>query len=122
MSRRHYPDNQARHRQKKKSDAYPEDWCDIAQRIKTAADWKCERCQHPHDLDSGHVLTVHHLDGNKGNCAGWNLAALCQRCHLHIQAKVDMAQLFFEDILDVSAWFKPHLEGYRASVKTNQPK
>ena len=58
------------------------------------------------------ILTVHHLDGNKANCEAWNLAALCQRCHLHIQGKVKMDQLFFEDILDVSPWFKPHLEGY----------
>ncbi|GAH88897.1 unnamed protein product, partial [marine sediment metagenome] len=28
------------------------------------------------------MLTVHHLDGNKANCEDWNLAALCQRCHL----------------------------------------
>lgn len=99
---------------------YPEDWCVIALRIKDRAKWKCERCHHHHNLATGHCLTVHHLDGDKANCEDWNLAALCQRCHLHIQAKVDMAQLFFEDILDVSAWFKPHLEGYRASVSTNQ--
>jgi len=77
-----------------------------------AAGWRCERCQHPNDLASGHVLTVHHLDGNKYNCADWNLAALCQRCHLTIQARVRMEQGSFGEILAVSAWFKPHLEGY----------
>jgi hypothetical protein len=61
------------------------------------------------------VLTVHHLDGNKSNCDDWNLAALCQRCHLRVQGRVRMDQLFFEDILDVSAWFKPHLAGFLAS-------
>jgi hypothetical protein len=59
------------------------------------------------------VLTVHHLDGNPANCADWNLAALCQRCHLKIQGRVRMAQGFFAEILDVAEWFKPHLEGYR---------
>lgn len=61
------------------------------------------------------ILTVHHLDGNKANCEKWNLAALCQRCHLQIQGKVKMDQLFFAELLDVSEWFKPHLEGYLAS-------
>lgn len=78
----------------------------------------CERCLHPNHYQSGHVLTVHHLDGRKANCADWNLAALCQRCHLHIQAKVKMDQLFFTDILDVAPWFKPHLEGYLWSLAT----
>jgi hypothetical protein len=63
------------------------------------------------------ILTVHHLDGNKANCELWNLAALCQRCHLHIQGKVKMDQMFFSELLDVSEWFKPHLQGYLASQK-----
>lgn len=96
-------------------DDYPDDWPKIAARIKEAAGWRCERCKHPHDLPSGHVLTVHHLDGQKSNCADWNLAALCQRCHLSIQGRVKMDQLFFTEILDVSEWFRPHLEGYLRS-------
>ena len=95
---------------------YPKNWKEIADRIKASADGKCERCHHPNDRKSGHVLTVHHLDGNKANCADWNLAALCQRCHLRIQGRVKMDQMFFEDILDVSEWFKPHLKGYLESL------
>ena len=63
------------------------------------------------------ILTVHHLDGNKMNCESWNLAALCQKCHLTIQGRVKMDQMFFAELLDVSEWFKPHLEGYYASRK-----
>lgn len=97
---------------------YPSDWPVIAARIKDASGWKCERCGHANDRESGHVLTVHHLDGNKSNCDDWNLAALCQRCHLQIQGRVKMDQLFFAEILDVSEWFKPHLEGFlRAQQK-----
>jgi hypothetical protein len=96
---------------------YPPDWPQIAQRIKDAAGWICERCKHPHDLPSGHVLTVHHLDGNKSNCADWNLAALCQRCHLRVQGRVKMDQLFFVEILDVAEWFKPHLAGFLVAKK-----
>jgi len=55
------------------------------------------------------------LDGDKANCAGWNLAALCQRCHLKIQARVKMGQLFMPEVLPVSDWFKPQLEGYLKS-------
>jgi len=95
---------------------YPKDWPTIAQRIKDAAGWKCERCAHPHCFDSKHVLTVHHLDGNKANCADWNLAALCQRCHLKIQGRVKMDQGFFEALIPVSPWFRPHLDGYRKAA------
>lgn len=94
---------------------YPKNWRDIARRIKSAAGWKCERCKHPHDPKSAHVLTVHHLDGDKSNCADWNLAALCQRCHLKIQGRVRMDQDFMEGVIVVSEWFKPHLAGYRAA-------
>lgn len=108
---------------------YPPDWPQIARRIKDAADWRCERCRHPWrhymvmpcddqcthppDLAEHRVLTVHHLDGNKANVADWNLAALCQRCHLHIQAKVSFDQGF---LFEHSDWFQPHLDGYLASL------
>src|SRR5262245_38935432 len=74
---------------------YPDNWPEIAYCIKAGAGWKCERCLHSNDVASGHVLTVHHLDGNKANCEDWNLAALCQRCHLTIQGRIKMDQMFF---------------------------
>lgn len=94
---------------------YPKDWFAIATRIKERAGWKCERCGHADDAAFHHVLTVHHLDGNEANCADWNLAALCQRCHLSIQGRIKMDQLFFLEILPVSNWFKPHYEGFLKS-------
>ncbi len=59
------------------------------------------------------VLTVHHLDGDKANCRWWNLATLCQRCHLEIQAKVVMERVY---VHEHSEWFKPHAAGYYAFV------
>lgn len=59
------------------------------------------------------ILTVHHLDGNKLNCRWWNLAALCQRCHLTIQGRVKMHRPYF---LEHSAWFKPYAAGFYAST------
>ncbi len=98
---------------------YPANWPEIAGRIKQSAGWRCERCKHPHDTTTGHVLTVHHLDGNKANCAEWNLAALCQRCHLAIQGRVKMDQGFFDSILPVSDWFLPHWKGYLRAKSDN---
>jgi hypothetical protein len=57
------------------------------------------------------ILTVHHLDGDKRNCRWWNLAALCQRCHLQIQGKVRMDRRWPHEH---SEWFKPYVAGYYA--------
>ncbi|MCZ7545740.1 MAG: HNH endonuclease [Anaerolineae bacterium] len=65
---------------------YPSAWPQIAARVKAAAGWRCAHCGHAHDPATRHTLTVHHLDGDPGNCADANLVALCQRCHLHVQA------------------------------------
>ena len=92
---------------------YPFNWREITTKLKDVANWKCERCGHVHDPVNGYCITVHHLFPDKSLCEDWNLAVLCQRCHLTVQARVKMEQLFFEDILDVSEWFKPHLEGFR---------
>lgn len=49
---------------------------------------RCEWCgaenYQPHpETGSRVILTVAHLDQNKGNNSFFNLAALCQRCHLN---------------------------------------
>lgn len=59
------------------------------------------------------ILTVHHLDGDKANLAWWNLAALCQRCHLEIQAKVVLERVYPHEHSD---WFKPHAAGWYAKA------
>lgn len=59
------------------------------------------------------VLTVHHLTGEKADCRWWNIPPLCQRCHLYIQGRVKMEQVYpFEH----SAWFRPYAAGYYAMV------
>lgn len=59
------------------------------------------------------VLTVHHLTGEKADCRWWNLAALCQRCHLYVQGRVRMDQVF---PYEHTPWFKPHAAGYYAAT------
>jgi hypothetical protein len=66
---------------------YPCTWPFIAYEIKKKADFKCENCGSP--SVPGKILTVHHLDMNPQNCTYENLVALCQVCHLSIQAKYD---------------------------------
>jgi 5-methylcytosine-specific restriction endonuclease McrA len=57
------------------------------------------------------ILTVHHLNGVKHDLRWWNLAALCQRCHLSVQTRV---------VVDVpyhfphSEWFQPYVAGFYA--------
>lgn len=63
------------------------------------------------------ILTVHHLNGDKANCLWWNLAALCQRCHLTIQGRVVMERAF---ILEHSDWFKPYAAGFYAMKYLNE--
>jgi hypothetical protein len=97
---------------KSKSD-YPENWEQIASEIKNDVGWKCVRCGHPHDPKSGHMLGVHHLDLDPSNCEWWNTPALCQKCHLSIQARVILERGWF---LEHSEWFKPYVAGYYASI------
>lgn len=57
------------------------------------------------------ILTVHHLNGRKHDLRWWNLASLCQRCHLTIQKKVVMEAVY---PLEHSDWFKPYAAGWYA--------
>lgn len=63
------------------------------------------------------ILTVHHLNENKADCRWWNLAALCQRCHLEIQGKVNMAQVWPHEH---TPWFKPYAAGFYAATYLNE--
>ena len=92
---------------------YPDNWDEIARQVKDAAGWTCIRCGHVHAPDEGYTLTVHHLDMNPANCAWWNLLAVCQKCHLHIQARVVLEQVW---MFDHSQWFKPYVAGYYAHL------
>ena len=97
---------------KKPRGKYPPDWPEIAQQIKATADWTCIRCGHPHDLNAGytpHSASPH--TGDKSNCAWWNLAPLCQRCHLTIQARVWLDRPW---IFEHTEWMKPYVAGFFA--------
>lgn len=91
---------------------YPTNWKDIATDVKSNAGGRCVRCEHEHNPSTGHTLTVHHFDGNKSNCERWNLMALCQRCHLSVQARVDPENpLMFMP----RSWALPYIAGFYES-------
>ena len=96
---------------------YPDNWQEIAWAVKCREGWQCERCGAEHG-SIPNVLTVHHLDNDKSNCANWNLAALCQRCHLHVQAllSLDVAVSQLPLFIDES-WLTWHLREYRKVVQ-----
>lgn len=97
---------------RKSTGTYPVNWPAIAQQVKDDAGWCCVRCGHLHDIDAGYMLTVHHLDLNPANCVWWNLLALCQRCHLSIQARVNLDRPWV--MVEHSDWFKPYVAGFYA--------
>jgi hypothetical protein len=72
------------------------------------------RNNHQPVLAHWRVLTVHHLrlgHDAKRDLRWWNLAALCQRCHLQIQGKVVMERVW---PWPHSNWFKPYAAGWYA--------
>ena len=102
---------------------YPSYWPLMSKQVKALAKWQCERCGAPNNEDSpdGKMLTVHHLDGNKMNCEWWNLAALCQRCHLRIQKKLVFFQVpevydwetnTYSAITTHSLWMARHIKSF----------
>lgn len=76
-----------------------------------------EQCTHDPEIRDHRILTVHHLDGVKPNLAWWNLAALCQRCHLVIQGRVDMWQTYAHPH---TPWFYPYVAGFYAKTILGQ--
>lgn len=98
---------------RKSTGEYPPNWPEISEETKRLAGYRCVRCDHPHDIAAGYMLTVHHLDLNKSNCEWWNLAALCQRCHLRIQGKVVLERPY---MFEHTEWFKLYAAGYYANL------
>lgn len=92
--------------------AYPENWPQIARQVKDAAGWRCVRCGHPHDPESGRTLTVHHLDIDPSNSRWWNLVPLCQACHLSIQGRVYLERPWV--MAEHSPWFRIYAAGWYA--------
>lgn len=76
-----------------------------------------DRCTHDRD-GKMRILTVHHLTGDKSNNLWWNLLALCQICHLVVQAKVIPERPW---LFDHSPWFVPYVCGFYAAYYADTP-
>lgn len=78
---------------------YPPDWKTIAERLKVAADYTCERCGAKRGEERPNrrgvlrpvVITVAHLEHNPW-ARNAKLAVLCSQCHLRYDAKQRHAQ------------------------------
>ena len=91
---------------------YPADWASTAKAVKDAAGWRCVRCDAAHAREGWRILTVHHLNGAKDDCRWWNLLALCQRCHLSIQGRVNPERPWV--MTEHTPWFRPYVAGFYA--------
>lgn len=73
---------------------YPANWDEIAEAIKTEADWTCEgcgrQCRRPGEKFDTHrnTLTVAHINHTEADCRPENLVALCAACHLRYDAQM----------------------------------
>ena len=71
---------------------YPDNWREIARRIKDNAGWRCEicgkQCRRPGEKFDTHrrTLTVAHLNHTPEDCSEDNLKAMCAVCHLRYDA------------------------------------
>lgn len=77
---------------KERKKLYPSNWKQISEIIRIKAGNKCEICDaengKPHPTTGSKVvLTVHHLDFDPTHNDEYNLMALCQRCHIRLDAK-----------------------------------
>jgi len=91
--------------------AYAINWPEIAAKVKNVYNNTCEACHHKHDPKEGYTLTVHHIDGDTMNNQDWNLACLCQRCHLRYEHQIVFDQLLFSWCWP-NHWLCKHLVGY----------
>ena len=91
--------------------------------VKAESGGWCERCHEPHNPLQGYTLTVHHLEPVPGNIERWNLAALCQRCHLGLQHHNPFSTWLLDYpeyyLSHCEFWFRSHLQLYFLSRKTS---
>lgn len=72
---------------------YPDDWKDIALRVKMSVGWRCQKCgkqcRRPGEPFDTHrrTLTVAHMNHQPEDVRPENLVALCAPCHLKYDAK-----------------------------------
>lgn len=114
------------------SGEYTSDWGKLAERLKAEVGYRCIRCRHryqrgddPRQCDAecthlpdgkARVLTIHHLNGDKGDNRWFNTLALCQSCHLTIQARVIPERPW---LWSHSPWFVPYVCGFYARYYGN---
>lgn len=82
---------------------YPDDWPEVARKVKDAAGWTCLVCDNPHG-PSPYILTVHHINHDPSDCSDENLLACCQSCHLKCQSLAPRPTTKEEAIRRLQPW------------------
>ena len=75
-----FPHMPSRRAGQAESDAYTDDWAQVAGRYKADKGFRCESCQ-VELQEHRHLLHVHHKNGVKSDNRRANLMALCAACH-----------------------------------------
>jgi len=76
-----------------KKDKYPDDWKEIANRVKEKTGYRCQacgrQCRKPGEPHTTHknTLTVAHLNHDESDCRPENLMAMCAPCHVRYDAR-----------------------------------
>ena len=96
---------------------YAPNWPQIAAEIKKKGNYTCERCKMVFSLSDQMIsqgkeysLGVHHLDHNKSNDLKWNLACLCNRCHLPLESEKNRLTLELAQAVSNQLWLFPGLK------------
>ena len=107
-------------------DGYPEEWPQVATRLKAAAGGRCEVCGHVAGCDDQchhtgaprhRALTVHHLDMDKTNLDRDNLVVACQVCHLVIQGRQKWPEIVYQEpLLRLPEWMLWRVEARRIQM------
>jgi len=103
---------------------YPPNWKEISDQVKADNDYKCENCKHTRDPIIGRSIGTHHLDRDKSNSERWNLACLCNGCHLVVeQLDIEVLLLIYQSpgiFGDNWPWLAPHIPGIIEALKKRQ--
>lgn len=85
-----------------KDSVYPPEWTDeLKEQIRERDGNICQICalEWPNDSER---FSVHHIDGNKANCADDNLVTICKGCHTHVHFTPHIAtywMLYLQDLM-----------------------
>jgi len=71
---------------------------ELREQIRKRDGYVCQKCGVTQE-ETGHALSIHHIDYNKKNNKEINLISLCCSCHTYTNYGRDVWQVYFENII-----------------------